>query len=115
MAQAKRCVSRISFRGHSMRHSSKLLFWVAMAAQAAPVDWIWSARYVVTMDAQRRVIENGAIAIRADRIIDVGTRDAIDRAYQPKHRLDRPDAILTPGLINNHTHAPMFLFRGIAA
>ena len=27
------------------------------------VDSIWSARYVVTMDAQRRVIENGAVAI----------------------------------------------------
>src|SRR5271165_1525240 len=101
-----------------MRLSYRSLFWAACftltSVQAAPVDWIWSARYIVTMDAQRRVIENGAIAIRADRIIDVGTRDAIDRAYQPKQRLDRPDAILTPGLINTHTHAPMSLFRGIA-
>ena len=30
---------------------------------------IWSARYVITMDAQRRVIENGAVAIRGDRIV----------------------------------------------
>ena len=28
--------------------------------------------------------------------------------------LDRPDAILMPGLINTHTHAAMSLFRGIA-
>ncbi len=97
-----------------MRHSSKLLFWVAMAAQAAPVDWIWSARYVVTMDARRQVIENGAVAIRGNQIIDVGPRDSIDKAYQPKQRLDRPDAILTPGLINTHTHAAMSLFRGVA-
>jgi len=101
-----------------MRLSYRSLFWAACftlaAAQAAPVDWIWSARYIVTMDAQRRVIENGAIAIRGDRIIDVGARDAIDKAYQPKQRLDRPDAILTPGLINTHTHAAMSLFRGIA-
>jgi 5-methylthioadenosine/S-adenosylhomocysteine deaminase len=101
-----------------MRLSYRSLFWAVgftlTGAQAAPVDWIWSARYVVTMDAQRRVIENGAVAIRADRIIDVGARDAIDKAYQPKQRLDRPDAILTPGLINTHTHAAMSLFRGIA-
>ena len=33
---------------------------------------------------------------------------------QPKQRLDRPDAIIAPGLINTHTHAAMSLFRGIA-
>jgi 5-methylthioadenosine/S-adenosylhomocysteine deaminase len=85
-----------------------------LAANAAPADWIWSARYVVTMDAQRRVIENGAIAIVGDHIVDVGPRDAIDKAWQPRQRLDRPDAILTPGLINTHTHAAMSLFRGVA-
>jgi 5-methylthioadenosine/S-adenosylhomocysteine deaminase len=82
--------------------------------RAEPVDWIWSARYVITMDAQHRVIENGAVAMRADRIIAVGSKIEIDRAYQPKQRLDRPDALIAPGLINTHTHAPMVLFRGIA-
>jgi 5-methylthioadenosine/S-adenosylhomocysteine deaminase len=81
---------------------------------AAPADWIWTGRYVVTMDAQRRVIENGAIAILGDHIAAVGTRAEIDRDWQPKQRLDRPDAILIPGLINTHTHAPMSLFRGVA-
>jgi 5-methylthioadenosine/S-adenosylhomocysteine deaminase len=84
------------------------------ALQAAAVDSIWSARYVVTMDAQRRVIENGAIAVTGDHIVAVGTRAQIDKDYQPKQRVDRPDAILTPGLINTHTHAAMSLFRGIA-
>jgi 5-methylthioadenosine/S-adenosylhomocysteine deaminase len=78
------------------------------------VDLIWSARYVVTMDAQRRVIENGAVAVSGDHIVDVGTRADIDRRYRAAQRLDRPDAILTPGLINTHTHAAMSLFRGIA-
>ena len=101
-----------------MRLSYKLLLAAALlfeaASQAAPADWIWSGRYVVTMDPQRRVIENGAIAIVGDHIAAVGTRAEIDRDWQPKQRLDRPDAILAPGLINTHTHAPMSLFRGIA-
>lgn len=97
-----------------MRPTFELLVFCAMAAQAAPVDWIWSARYLVTMDGQRRVIENGAVAVSGDRIVDAGPRAAIDKAWQPRRRLDRPDAILTPGLINTHTHAPMSLFRGIA-
>ena len=87
---------------------------VALAQAPAPVDAIWSARYVVTMDAQRRVIENGAVAVTGDHIVDVGSRADIDRRYSAKQRLDRPDAILAPGLINTHTHAAMSLFRGIA-
>ena len=42
------------------------------------------------------------------------TRPEIDARFQAKQRLDRPDAILAPGLINTHTHAAMSLFRGIA-
>ena len=83
-------------------------------AAAEQADWIWSARYVITEDARHRVIENGAVAIRAERIVGVGTKAEIDARFQAKQRLDRPDAILAPGLINTHTHAAMSLFRGIA-
>jgi 5-methylthioadenosine/S-adenosylhomocysteine deaminase len=87
-----------------------------MPAQATRirVDTIWSARWVVTMDPQRRLIENGAAAVAGDHIVDIGTRSDIDRLYIAPQRLDRPDAILAPGLINTHTHAAMSLFRGIA-
>jgi len=87
---------------------------LARALFAEPVDLIWSARYVITMDAQRRVLENGAVAIRGERIIAAGTKMDIDRRYQPRQRLDRPDALIAPGLINTHGHAPMTLLRGIA-
>jgi 5-methylthioadenosine/S-adenosylhomocysteine deaminase len=66
------------------------------------------------MDSARRVIENGAVAVAAGRIAAVGPASEIAKRYQPKERLDRPAAILAPGLINTHTHAPMSLFRGIA-
>jgi len=91
-----------------------LLALVAWSAGAAPVDWIWSARYVITMDGQRRVIENGAVAIRGERIIAAGLRSEIDREYQARQRLDLPEALIAPGLINTHGHAPMVLLRGIA-
>ncbi|MBZ5677462.1 MAG: amidohydrolase [Acidobacteriia bacterium] len=99
-----------------------LLFCVALPSQQRPqqpaVDFIWSARYVVTEDAQRHVIENGAVAIQGDRIIEVGPRATIDAKYgatnRAINRLDQPTAILAPGLINTHTHAAMSLFRGVA-
>jgi 5-methylthioadenosine/S-adenosylhomocysteine deaminase len=81
---------------------------------AEPADVIWSGRYVLTMAPQRRVIENGAVAVRGERIVGVGSKAEIDRRFQAKQRLDRPDALLAPGLINTHTHAAMSLLRGIA-
>jgi 5-methylthioadenosine/S-adenosylhomocysteine deaminase len=94
---------------------------LAAAFSAAPalfaqigVDTIWSARYVVTMDAQRRVIENGAVAVAGDHIVDAGPRVDIDKRYRATQRVDRPAALLAPGLINTHTHAAMSLFRGVA-
>lgn len=81
---------------------------------AEPADWLLTAGYVVTVDAQRRVIENGAVAVRGDRIAAVGPRAELEKRFQPRRRLDRPQAILAPGLVNTHTHAPMSLFRGIA-
>jgi 5-methylthioadenosine/S-adenosylhomocysteine deaminase len=95
-----------------LRFCSFCLFLTTLSAESA--DWIWSARYVITEDAQHRVIANGAVAIRGDRIVGVGTKPEIDARFQAAHRLDRPDAILSPGLINTHTHAAMSLFRGIA-
>src|SRR5262245_4479478 len=95
-----------------IRICSFFLFACLLAAE--PADWIWSARYVITVDPARRVIENGAVAIRGERIVGVGTRAEIAARFQAKQRLDRPDAILAPGLINTHTHAAMSLFRGIA-
>lgn len=88
-----------------------LLVW-PLAAE--PADWIWSARYVVTMDGGRRVIENGAVAVRADRIVAVGTLSDIETKFQARQRIRTPQALIAPGLINTHTHAAMSLFRGIA-
>jgi len=91
---------------------SFLLLVSTLGAESA--DWIWTGRYVVTMDPQRRVIDNGAIAIRGERILAVGPKAEIEQRYQSRQRMDRPTAILAPGLISTHTHAAMSLFRGIA-
>jgi 5-methylthioadenosine/S-adenosylhomocysteine deaminase len=91
---------------------SLALFSAALLAE--PADWIWSGRWVVTMDAARRVIENGAVAIRGERIVEAGPRGEIDQRYQAKRRLDRPNALIMPGLVNAHAHVPMALMRGVA-
>jgi 5-methylthioadenosine/S-adenosylhomocysteine deaminase len=90
------------------------VFLLALALSAEPADSIYSARYVVTMDARRNLIDYGAVAVRAGRIVGVGKRADIEKQFQARQHADRPDSILMPGLINTHTHAAMSLFRGIA-
>lgn len=97
-----------------MRNSWISLLCCLSLGAAEPADLVISAAKIVTMDAAGRVIEDGAVAVRNGRIAAVGTKTEIDRRFRPRRRVDRPDAILTPGLINAHTHAPMSLLRGIA-
>ncbi|HEV8040919.1 MAG TPA: amidohydrolase, partial [Bryobacteraceae bacterium] len=99
---------------HRFFSTAALFLLFCLAASAEPVDWIYTARYVVTMDAQHRLIDDGAVAIRGERIVGVGQRAEIEKRFQAAHRLDRPEALLMPGLINTHTHAAMSLLRGIA-
>jgi 5-methylthioadenosine/S-adenosylhomocysteine deaminase len=68
---------------------------------------------VVTMDADRRIIEGGAVAIRGERIVAVGPAAEVERQFQPTRTIDARSKLVMPGLINTHTHAPMTLLRGI--
>ncbi|HEX6126112.1 MAG TPA: hypothetical protein VFZ23_12135, partial [Pyrinomonadaceae bacterium] len=77
-------------------------------------DLIIAGGTVVTMDKDRRVIENGAVAIRGDKIIAVGARATLARRYPAAQTIIATGKVIIPGLINTHTHVPMSLFRGIA-
>lgn len=91
-----------------------LLLCFAGCLHAAPADILIHAKTIVTMDASRRVIADGAIAVSGSRILAVGTRAEMEAAYQAARTLDYPEGILIPGLLNGHAHAAMSLFRGIA-
>jgi len=78
------------------------------------VDLLVLGGTIVTMDQTRRLIDNGGLAISKGRIVAVGTRAEIERAYTARERVNAEGKVLTPGLINGHTHIPMVLFRGLA-
>jgi 5-methylthioadenosine/S-adenosylhomocysteine deaminase len=78
------------------------------------VELIVSGGTVVTMDASRRVIEDGAVAISGGRIVAVGKRSEVVGRYTARVVVDARGRAVIPGLINGHTHIPMVLFRGIA-
>ncbi len=53
-------------------------------------------------------------AAASTQIVELGPTAEIVKKHTAKQRVDRPKAILAPGLVNTHGHAPMVLFRGIA-
>ncbi|MFZ3216420.1 MAG: amidohydrolase [Candidatus Acidiferrales bacterium] len=93
------------------------VLFIALASPARAqekVDLVVSNGIVVTMDAQRRVLQDGAVAVRGDSIVAVGPSAEIASRYEAAKTIDARGAIVMPGLINGHTHAAMSLFRGIA-
>jgi len=66
------------------------------------------------MDAEFRVIEDGAVAIEGDTIVAVGARADIAPGARAARTIDASGALVTPGMINGHAHAAMSLFRGVA-
>ncbi|MEB3332545.1 MAG: hypothetical protein VKI83_08645, partial [Synechococcaceae cyanobacterium] len=56
------------------------------AAPRRPVERIVAGAIVVTMDPQRRVIADGAVAIDAGRIVAVDSRERVDAAFRAAER-----------------------------
>jgi 5-methylthioadenosine/S-adenosylhomocysteine deaminase len=77
-------------------------------------DLLITGGTVITMDAQRRLIDDGAVAIRGDSIVAVGSRAEIEARFEASKTIDARGALIMPGLINGHAHAAMSLFRGLA-
>src|SRR5882762_3786160 len=63
--------------------------WVGrgLAAPREAVDLLVSGGTVVPMDSERRIIEDGAIAVRGDTILATGPRAALARRYAPARRI----------------------------
>jgi 5-methylthioadenosine/S-adenosylhomocysteine deaminase len=67
---------------------------------------------VVTMDPERRVIEDGAVLVRGDRIVAVGAREHVAAEAGTVDRIDATGGLVLPGLVNTHTHLFQTLLKG---
>jgi 5-methylthioadenosine/S-adenosylhomocysteine deaminase len=85
------------------------------AKQAVSVDLLVKGATIVTMDSNRRVLENGFLAVRGDEIIAIGPdlAAAFPKGVAAKQTIDATGKLIIPGLINGHTHIPMVLMRGL--
>ena len=75
------------------------------------IDLLFSGGTVITMNDTRRVIDDGAIAVSADRIIDVGPCELLALRYRAGRTIDTTGKVLIPGLIDVHAHAGHSLIK----
>ena len=69
-----------------------------------PVDLLIRGGWVVTMDAERRIYRDGAIAVIGDRIHAVGPSAEVAAAVVARETIDGSRFVLTPGFVNCHVH-----------
>ncbi|HXF97513.1 MAG TPA: amidohydrolase family protein [Gaiellaceae bacterium] len=69
---------------------------------------------VITMDAEGRVIRDGAVAVEGERIVAVGKADDLRARYRPAHTLGGARRFVLPGMIDCHNHLAQALVRDYA-
>jgi 5-methylthioadenosine/S-adenosylhomocysteine deaminase len=77
----------------------------AQAPRREPADLLIVRGTVVTMDATRRVLDDGAVAVLGSRIVAVGSTAELTARYEARETIDAHRKIVMPGLIDGHGHA----------
>lgn len=85
------------------------------AATAAPrqVELLVVGGTVITVDEQRRILRDGAIAVDGGRIVAVGPTAEVTAAHAGRRTIDARGKVVTPGLVDAHVHLSHQLHRSI--
>ncbi len=77
-------------------------------------DLLIHPTWLVTVDADDRVLTEHSLAIADGRIADILPSEQARQRYAQAPHLELPGQALMPGLVNAHTHLAMNLLRGYA-
>ncbi|KAJ5652921.1 hypothetical protein N7507_010347 [Penicillium longicatenatum] len=69
---------------------------------------------IITVDGNRRIINDGAIRVSGDSIADIGKSALLIERYSDDEEYDLTGRIVIPGLISTHMHTAQTLLRGTA-
>src|SRR4030081_3552481 len=95
-----------AFAGQGFAQTSK-------ASNKEKVDLLINGGTIVTMDGDRLILEDGAVAVKGDVISSIGFRSDLEKKYIADQTIDAKGKLVLPGFINGHTHVPMTLLRGL--
>ncbi|MDA0339172.1 MAG: amidohydrolase family protein [Proteobacteria bacterium] len=68
------------------------------------VDTLVVGATIVTMDAERSVIQDGALAMDGNQIVALGPRAEVEQAFMATTIVDGRRFVITPGMVNGHIH-----------
>lgn len=80
------------------------------------IDVLMTGGTIITMDSDRRIIKNGAVAVKGNKIYKIGTADEL--VYLKKEAaqvMDCTGKLILPGFIDAHAHAGHSAFKALAA
>ncbi|HEX5394265.1 MAG TPA: TRZ/ATZ family hydrolase [Rhodocyclaceae bacterium] len=83
-------------------------------ASRQAIDLLIQARWIIPIEPHGTVLENHALAVQDGVIVALLPTSDAETKFQAKQRVELPDHVLMPGLVNLHTHAAMTLLRGYA-
>ena len=69
---------------------------------------------MITRDASKAFIENGAVAMDGNTIVMVGTTDEVKKAYPDGEFVDARGGVIMPAFINTHEHIYSSFARGLS-
>ncbi|KAF3935896.1 Imidazolonepropionase [Dactylellina cionopaga] len=69
---------------------------------------------IVTVNERREIVQDGAILVRGDRILDLGKAKLLAIQYPAEDVVDLTGRVIFPGLISTHMHTAQTLLRGAA-
>jgi 5-methylthioadenosine/S-adenosylhomocysteine deaminase len=78
------------------------------------IDLLIDRGTVITMDPQRRVLEDASVAVNGGTILELGPADELRRKYRPKKTVDAHRRVVMPGLVDLHAHAGAALIKQVA-
>jgi len=68
---------------------------------------------LIPLDSKRRIIEDGAVVIEKDKILDIGRTSEIEDKYSYNKVIDATRKVVLPGLMDGHAHAGHSLLRSL--
>ncbi len=73
-----------------------------------------NAQYLITMDEQRRILTDGALAIDNGSIRAVGKTNELEKEFpEAREVVDAQGDVITPGFIDGHFHTTVQFVRGL--
>ncbi len=84
-----------------------------MSNAPKPIETLITGDTVITMNKERTILSNAALAVEAGEILWIGDVNQAESLFTPAQRFDFKGKVIIPGLANVHGHWAMTLVRGL--